>query len=231
MKTVINTVVVGALLIIAAIIFVVFSGVFNVSALWDDPLLLRVLLVETREASVKKHAQEITAPKLNASGRIENGFRSYREMCVVCHTPPGGSDSPLTQGLNPPPPDLAKLEDHVMSSAEIFWVIKNGIRMTGMPAWGPSHDDAEIWDIVAFIRTLPTLDAEAYRRLEQQTPAGHGHAGGTSGHMKKQTPSPVESGAVNGHSSSHSVVAPSTNQTHGETARPNEHESNGAHAH
>jgi len=176
MKTVINTVIVGILLTIATTIFIVFSGVFNVSALWDDPSLLRALLVETREASVKKHAQEITAPELSAPGRIENGFRSYREMCATCHTPPGKSNSPIAQGLNPPPPDLSVVNEHAMNDSEIFWVIKNGIRMTGMPAWGPTHDDNEIWDIVAFVKALPNIGADAYRELDKKTLSGHEHS-------------------------------------------------------
>jgi len=190
MKTVIKTIIASALAAIVAAVFVIFSGVFNVSALWEDPSLLREILVTTREASIEKHAEGIVTPKLGEAGQIINGFRSYREMCAVCHTPPGQSDSPIAQGLNPSPPDLSIANDHAMNNSEIFWVIKNGIRMTGMPAWGLSHDDAEIWDIVAFVKALPGIDAEAYRELDKNNQAGHGHSSSTkinsdNTHMQK----------------------------------------------
>ena len=63
-----------------------------------------------------------------------------------------------------------------MSAAELCWVIKNGIRMTGMPAWGPTHDDAELWDIVAFVKTLPQTSAADYRALDSRLPVGHDDA-------------------------------------------------------
>lgn len=176
MKSVIATFIATIAAIIVSTIVLIFSGIFNVSAQREDPTLLRWLLVSTREASVEKRAQQIEAPVLSAIGQVENGFRSYREMCAVCHTPPGGSKSPIAQGLNPSPPDLARVKEHAMSDSEVFWVIKNGIRMTGMPAWGRTHDDAEIWDIVAFVKALPNIDAAAYRELDSRTSAGHSHA-------------------------------------------------------
>ncbi len=176
------------IVVLIAVVGFVYSGIFNVSAQWEDPALLRWLLASTREASVESRAENIKSPILGSATQIKNGFRSYREMCAVCHTPPGGTDSPIKQGLNPSPPNLAVAEDHAMTEAQLFWVIKNGIRMTGMPAWGPSHDDAEIWDIVAFIKALPTIDADEYQRLNTQTTQGHGHSGSepmatTQGHM------------------------------------------------
>jgi hypothetical protein len=88
----------------------------------------------------------------------------------------------MGQGLNPPAPDLAE-EAAEMSAAELFWVTKHGIRMTGMPAWGASHDDDALWPVVAFTKErLPELDAAAYRRfLADAGGAGH-HAPEAAGH-------------------------------------------------
>jgi len=179
MKNYIKTSVVSIIVIVVSAVLVVFSGAFNVSAGWEDPPLFRWFLVSTREASIEVRARDIVAPELGGLTQIRNGFRSYREMCAVCHTPPGYSDTPVTQGLNPSPTDLTKTGDHAMSDAELFWVIKNGIRMTGMPAWGVTHGDDELWDIVAFVKALPGIDAKAYRQLDSETSPGHGHSNDT----------------------------------------------------
>jgi len=174
MKTV--TITLGTIIILAILTLfaVMYTGAFNVATGWQDPSLIRWVLVTTRESSIERRAQTIQAPALDGVDRIENGFRGYREMCVICHGTPGGKPSPLAKGLNPEPPDLSEDEGH-MSDAELFWVIKNGIRMTGMPGWGPSHKDEELWDIVAFIKTLPNMSAANYRALDLRLPPGHGH--------------------------------------------------------
>ncbi len=161
---------------------VVYAGLFNVSASWKDPALVRWVLATTRENAVKSRAASIKVPPMKGAQQVEEGFRSFREMCASCHTPPGTPVSPVAKGLNPEPPDLARRAEQ-MSSAELFWVIKNGIRMTGMPAWGPTHEDAELWNIVAFVKTLPEMSSDDYRTLDQQAPEGHGHSGG--GHNDK----------------------------------------------
>ena len=85
----------------------------------------------------------------------------------------------MGQGLNPSPPDLAEAALE-MSPAELFWVTKNGIKMTGMPAWGVTHDDDAIWPVVAFITKLPELDATQYQALLAHA-KGMGHHADDSG--------------------------------------------------
>ncbi len=120
--------------IIGGLVFI-YSGLFNVATAWEDPALVHWVLNTTHGGSVAKRAASIDVPPLGEAQQIEEGFRSYREMCAICHTPPGGTDSPTAQGLNPAPPDLAKYAEH-LSEAELFWSIKNGIRMTGMATTG-----------------------------------------------------------------------------------------------
>jgi hypothetical protein len=79
----------------------------------------------------------------------------------------------MGQGLNPPPPDLADSAAH-MTPAELFWVTKNGIKMTGMPAWGATHADEALWPVVAFMTRLPELDGAGYAALLAEA-QGHGH--------------------------------------------------------
>lgn len=173
MKTVAITL--GTAIALATLIglTVVYAGLFNVATSWKDPALVRWVLVTTRENSVKNRAASIDVPPIKGIQQIEEGFRSFREMCAICHTPPGASASPISKGLNPEPPDLSKHAEH-MAAAELFWVIKHGIRMTGMPAWGETHNDDELWNIVAFVKSLPELSAADYRSLDIHVPGGHG---------------------------------------------------------
>lgn len=176
MKTVIVTLGIIVTLAISTALAVMYTGLYNVATDWKDPAWLRWVLVTTRESSIERRAQALQAPAdLCDPQRIARGFGAFRDMCAICHTLPGDDPTPLTRGLNPAPPDLAKGEGH-MSETEVFWVIKNGIRMTGMPAWHPSHSEGELWDIVAFIKVLPDMRVEEIDLLKQRypTPSGQG---------------------------------------------------------
>ena len=126
MKSVIITLSLFLITVIIAGLLFIYTGTFNVSASWKDPALLEWLLIETREISIKSRAKNIQENGIitGSQSQIENGFRSYREMCATCHSAPGLAKSPLAKGLNPSPPDLTKKRGHEMSSTELFWVIK-----------------------------------------------------------------------------------------------------------
>ena len=171
MKTVLATLGISALLGVLAALAVIYSGIFNVAATVEDAPPLRWVLVTTREASIKRHARDIQAPALGGAEQLENGFRLYREMCVMCHTPVGRTPTPMAIGLNPQAPGFAEND---MSAAELFWATKHGIRFTGMSAWGPSRSDQEVWDMVAFIQALPKMSAGEYDALDRRiTPVPH----------------------------------------------------------
>lgn len=166
---------VGAL---AAVGFI-YSGLFNVAATVEDSALLKWVLVGTREASIQSRAKAIQAPSPGGAEQLDNGFRLFREECAMCHTPPGGIETMMATGLNPEAPPLAELVED-MTDAELFWVTKNGIRFTGMPAWGPSHSDQDSWDVVAFMRASVDMPAEEYAAMDKRIPPGppmHGHPG------------------------------------------------------
>jgi len=153
----------------------VYSGVYPIGA--DDPHWKPVEAAITvfRDRAVSTHAQGIAVPSnLEDPEVIAMGAEHYNAMCVGCHLSPVQTDSEIRPGLYPKPPELSKHEIH--DAAEAFWVIKHGIKLTAMPAWGPTHDDEEIWAMVAFLRKLPKLDAAAYRQLTG--PGGdHVHGG------------------------------------------------------
>ena len=157
--------VLGALTALA----VMYSGIFNVAATVEDAAPLRWLLITTREASVQRHARAVQTPPppLGAPEQSQNGFRIFRKACAMCHTPPGRRATMMSKGLNPQAPPLAELVED-MTANELFWVTKNGIRFTGMPAWEASLDDQEIWDLVAFMRTSPKMQAADYDALDRR---------------------------------------------------------------
>lgn len=151
-----------ALAVLASL--VVFSGAYNVAA--DEPhWALTVRLLEAaRTQSIEARARGLKAPDLQDEKRIRRGAAEYAEMCESCHLAPGAKETALRQGLNPRPPDFTRRRDDMDARAD-FWVIKHGIKMTGMPAWGVSHGDEALWDLAAFVRRLPSLDPASYAAM------------------------------------------------------------------
>jgi mono/diheme cytochrome c family protein len=139
------------------------SGMYEVGA--DEPhwpLTARVLDL-LRNRSVTSHARAVVVPDLdNPQLRVE-GARHYAAMCEGCHRAPGKEESEMRRGLYPRPPNL--IERGVQDDAEAFWIIKHGIKMTAMPAWGQSHSDDSIWALVAFLKKLPDLSPEQYAAM------------------------------------------------------------------
>jgi mono/diheme cytochrome c family protein len=143
---------------------ILLSGVFNVAA--DDPhsAATRWLLEAARDRSIAARAGGITVPPLGDPKQIAIGAEHYSQMCAKCHLAPGTESSDLRRGLYPRPPNLVEHASD-LSPQETFWIIKHGLKMTGMPAWGATHDDDSIWAIVAFLHKLPELSPEAYRAI------------------------------------------------------------------
>lgn len=153
----------------------VYSGVFNVAA--DEPHWgLTHRFIETlRERSIASRSDEIkVAANLDDPKVIANGAGEYAEMCTGCHLAPGMEDTEIRKGLYPIPPNLAE-QGADRSAAQQFWIIKHGLKMSGMPAWGVTHDDERIWSMVAFVRTLPKLTPAAYQELIESGGGGHHH--------------------------------------------------------
>jgi len=124
------------------------------------------LLETIRERSVEARARDIIVPNdLKDPNRISRGAGQYADMCSECHLAPGVKRTEISQGLYPRAPELRRTT--TLTPEEQFWVVKHGIKMTGMPAWGVTHDDDLLWDVVAFVRKLPELTPEQYETLLQ----------------------------------------------------------------
>jgi ketosteroid isomerase-like protein/mono/diheme cytochrome c family protein len=157
---------------------VVLSGTFNVAA--DEPhWSITSSTIETvRDRSISRQASDASIPKDLADPKlVASGASEYAEMCTACHLAPGMRDTELRKGLYPMPPDLAVHGAH-RSPAEQFWIIKHGLKMSGMPAWGLTHDDQRIWSMVAFLQKLPSLSADQYKALAESGEGGHSHEHG-----------------------------------------------------
>ncbi len=163
----------GAVIVVAAILFV-WLGVYNIAA--DSPHLhpTYLLLQKMRERSIAVRAAKIDVPSLENPASVRKGAGNYDSMCTGCHLAPGMKDSEMSVGLYPAPPNLSKVQ---LDPAKAFWVIKHGIKASGMPAWGKRMEDSYIWDIVAFLRKLPAMTAEQYA-AEVASGSGHTHGGG-----------------------------------------------------
>lgn len=146
-----------------------YSGIFNVAATTVDSSILSWALITVRENSVGLHARDIQKPADGMVADRDNGFRIYRQECVMCHTPNGRTPTRMAVGLNPPAPNFGPGADD-MTAPQLFWVTKNGIRFTGMPAWGPSLKDKEIWDVVDFVMELPKMSPADYEAIDNRIP-------------------------------------------------------------
>ena len=165
-------VIIGVLVVggVLAGLVLMYSGVFNVAATVVDSSPLNWALVTVREASIGLHSRDVHRTAGGKPADRDNGFLIYRQECVMCHTPIGRTPRPMAAGFNPQAPTFGANADH-MTPAELFWVTKNGIRFTGMPAWGPSRSDEEIWDIVEFTKSLPKMNAADYNAIDSRLPA------------------------------------------------------------
>jgi mono/diheme cytochrome c family protein len=146
----------------------IFSGIFDPSALSPHSNFTKWAINTTLDKSIERRAKKIEAPNLFDSSLINEGFRHYNEMCVICHSAPGINESEIAKGLYPDAPKLYEYASQ-MDSKETFWIIKNGIKMTGMPAFGPTHTDQNIWAITGFvIQKLGKLTPEQYQMWQNK---------------------------------------------------------------
>jgi len=160
MKTILITIVATLLGAVLGMYAFAASGVYDVAADRPHSAWMQSVLQTIRTHSIDKRAADIAVPPLDSPARLAEGAEHYSAMCTGCHLAPGMSNTELREGLLPQPPDLSRAE---IDPAEAFWVIKHGIKATAMPAWGKSHDDEAIWNLVAFVRHLPRMTPEAYR--------------------------------------------------------------------
>jgi len=166
------------ILVVAGVAAYVWFGAFDVGADVPHSAIVYSLLNHARQRSIEVRAEDIAVPPLDDPKMIAEGAEHYDAMCTGCHLAPGMNDTEMRRGLYPQPPKLAEARN--LPPAQAFWATKHGIKLTAMPAWGASHDNAEIWNVVAFLKKLPDLTPEEYKTLTAS--ADHDHEGHEHGH-------------------------------------------------
>ena len=175
-KLVITITAVLAVLAVGAGAFA-YSGLYNIGA--DDPHTKPVyaFMQTLRMRSIARQAQSLKVPDLTDPELIRQGAGNYAAMCTGCHLAPGMAPTELSKGLYPLPPNLSTAD--IGDPSHHFWVIKHGVKASGMPAWGKSMQDQYIWGMVAFLQKMPKMDDAQFDALVASS-GGHSHGGGES---------------------------------------------------
>lgn len=139
------------------------SGVYDIGADDHHTKVVLAVIEQLRDRSIEARARRLEVHTVHDPARIIAGAQRYATLCVTCHLAPGVTKSDLRPGLYPHPPNLA--QEEIQAEDRTFWIIKHGIKMSAMPAWGKTLDDAAIWDLVAFVRKLPEMTPETYVQL------------------------------------------------------------------
>jgi mono/diheme cytochrome c family protein len=145
------------------------SGIYNIGADDHHTKIVLAIIEQLRERSISVRAHATDVPNLEDPTRIVAGAERYATLCVGCHLAPGVTKADIRAGLYPHPPNLA--QEDTRDAQRAFWTVKHGIKMSAMPAWGKTLDDAAIWDLVAFVRQMPAMTPETYQQLSK------GHSG------------------------------------------------------
>ena len=140
----------------------IYSGVYDIAATKPHFAVTQWLLRTVMERSVKRQARDVEVPDLDDPEKVHIGFKNFHAMCVTCHGAPGTPPSEIGKGLYPEAPDLAEAAKN-WTPAELYVIVKRGIKMSGMPAWESTHSGEELWALVAFLNVLTTMPAAEYQ--------------------------------------------------------------------
>ena len=158
----------------------IYSGAYNVGATSQHWQPVHSLLETTMRNSVRLRARDIQPPELDEPQRIVRGAAIFRDKCVQCHGAPGVAQGDIGKSMQPLPGPLVDAPQR-WRAREIYWITRHGIKMSGMPAWQFRLDDAQLWDVVAFVQRLPELTPQAYAEVAQDAAWYAGPAIATQG--------------------------------------------------
>jgi len=171
-KGILLGIVVAVALIAAAAISMLHGGV---SARVNPSTLEIMMARELRHMAIPKSARKLQNPVTETPENLRDARLHFADHCAICHANDGSCDTPFGRNLYPKPPDLRRELTQKLKDGEIFWIIENGVRFTGMPAFGGGHGSEEdSWKLVLFIRHLPQLTAEERMEMEQYNPKSPG---------------------------------------------------------
>jgi cytochrome c553 len=154
----------GILIVPGAFLVIAWLGIYNVAASRGHWPVTEWLLDFGMRRSVATHSLLVDPPSLNDDNMIRLGAAHFHSACAHCHGAPGIARTPFVRGMLPEPPDLSTVLGR-WRDRELFWIVKHGIKYTGMPSWPALARDDEVWAVTAFLKRLPRLDAAGYRDL------------------------------------------------------------------
>ena len=163
------------LIVLAGIIglITVYSGGYNVAATEDHSAFGRWAASTTLKNSIQSRAPTDDPPSFTEA-MVEAGAGEYKAMCQHCHGGPGIDRAGWAEGMLPQPPHLTEAAAH-WEPNEIYWILDHGIKSSGMPAFGPSHEDEALWNLTAFVTDLPGMTQAEYEALGETDGHGDGH--------------------------------------------------------
>lgn len=167
-RLVVKTVVITLLALAAAGgatgLMVLFGGWYHIGATKQHFPLVYAVLDRGLRYSVQHHAQNIVTPELGAPQQLLRGAAIYRDNCAQCHGGPGVAPARIGMSMQPVPGPLSDVNTH-WKTRELYWITRNGVKMSGMPAWEYHLSDSDLWAVVAFVSAMPGLSARDYRRM------------------------------------------------------------------
>src|SRR5713226_2282433 len=169
----------GTVILIVALAIAGLAAALAASILHDGlsaratPTHLEAMMApNARHLANPANAREARNPVAASAENLREARLHFADHCATCHANDGSGDTLLGKGMYPKPPDLRLQETQKLSDGELFWIIENGVRFTGMPGFGTPGAEDDSWKLVLFIRHLPQLSAEERTEMEHYNPKG-----------------------------------------------------------
>lgn len=144
----------AAIVVIAGAAAFVYSGIYDIAATEQHTAPVFWVLKTTMRRAIQHHARDVNVPRLADPTLISKGRTLFVAHCSRCHGAPGVAPEPFALGLRPTPANLANTGIE-WPPAQLYWAIKHGMKLTGMPAWEYRLADDDLWAIVAYIQRMP----------------------------------------------------------------------------
>jgi mono/diheme cytochrome c family protein len=165
-------IVAGSIVVVAGLVVAyVYVAGRGFSARAEPTAIERAIALQLRSLATPRDAKATKNPLPDSPDTLRAGLEHFADHCAICHGNDGSGKSVVGSGLYPKPPDLRADRTQKLSDGELFYIIENGVRLTGMPAFGgPGSNPNDTWPLVTFIRHLPNVTAEELRRIEELNP-------------------------------------------------------------
>jgi len=170
----------GNAILLAAVVAIALIAVAAASVLHDGvssrakPTALETMMArEVRHMAIPASARGMQNPIAETQEILRDARLHFADHCAICHANDGSGDTLIGRNLYPKPPDLRQEDTQKLADGELFWIIENGVRFTGMPAFGGAHgSEQDSWKLVRFLRHLPRLTEEERMEMERYNPKG-----------------------------------------------------------